>query len=150
MKVDFHKLEIYELAKELVFSTYDLLENYPDYESNNLVSQLRRAVTCLPLNIAEGSGANSYKIFLNYLIFCYRSCLECEAALELSLELNYINKQQHSQLFGRLDKFIRKLWRYMDYIESKTGNRKQDKSYYYGHQKYRMDNSMRERMKHLC
>jgi len=149
MNINFRELEIYGLAKELVLSTYSLLEEFPEYEGNNLTSQLRRAVTCLPLNIAEGSGSKSYKIFLNYLIFCYRSCLECESALELSLELGYITRSQHSQLFERLDKFIRKLWRYMEYLESRTGDRKRDKSYYYRHQKYRADNDMRDRMKYL-
>ena len=146
---NFRDLEIYNLAHQFVLDIYELVKGFPKSEDNNLTSQLRRAATCLPLNIAEGSGASSYKIFLNYLIFCYRSCMECEAALELARGLGYITEEQHGQLFRRLDKFIRKLWRYMEYIESRTNNRKRDKSYYYRHQKYRVDNDMRERMNYL-
>jgi len=152
MNVNFRELEIYRLANELVFSTYSLLDKFPDYECNNLTSQLRRAVTCLPLNIAEGSGSRSYKIFLNYLIFCYRSCLECEAALYLSRRLRYINERQHSDLFEQLDTFVRKLYRYMEYVETKCGDRKKDKSYFYKYEKYRIDRdkSKRENFSRLC
>lgn len=147
MIIDYKKLEIYDLAHELVLKTYELLDSFPDFESNNLVSQLRRAITCLPLNIAEGSGARSYKIFLNYLVFCYRSCLESESALRLSRDLKYIGQKQFEDHFEMLDLFIRKLYRYMEYLESRCGDRKRDKSYFYRHEKNKID---RNRMSSLC
>jgi len=150
MNVNFRDLEIYKLAKELVFSTYDLLETYPEIEHNNLVSQLRRAVTSCPLNIAEGSGGGSFKVFLTYLVFCYRSSLECEAALELSLHFGYISRAQHKAIFEQLDKFIRKLWRYMEYIESRTGNGKKDTGYFYRQQKYYMNKDVEKRERRDC
>jgi len=131
INVNYRNLEIYKLAHQFVLDTYVLLENFPEFEGNNLASQLRRAATCLPLNIAEGSGAKSNKIFLNYLIFCYRSCLETEAALKLAFDLKYINKRIYEAHFEKLDHFIRKLYRFMQYLESQTGTRKKDKSFWY-------------------
>ncbi len=130
-KINFRELEIYQLAHEFVLHTYKLCSTFPADESNNLTSQLRRAATCLPLNIAEGSGAGSFRIFLNYCIFCYRSCLETEAALRLCKDLGYITAIQHDEISEKLDKFIRKLYRYMQYLEEKAGNRKLDRSAYY-------------------
>lgn len=149
--MNFRKLEIYGLAHELVLSTYDLIEPFPKEEDNNLTSQIRRAVTCLPLNIAEGSGAKSNKIFLNFLIFCYRSCMELDAALNLARDLGYISKEKFAIHYRQLDKFIRKLYKYMEYLEGQCGCRKKDKSYFYRHEKYKADKaiSKRERMSYL-
>ena len=69
MHIDYKKLEIWRLAYDFVLDIYRAVEKFPKYEENNITSQLRRAATCLPLNIAEGSGERSYRIFLNYLIF---------------------------------------------------------------------------------
>ncbi|MBD3362057.1 four helix bundle protein [Candidatus Woesearchaeota archaeon] len=151
-KRNYNSLEIYHLAHQFVLDTYDLIKDFPEYESNNLASQFRRAATCLPLNIAEGSGANSNKIFLNFLIFCYRSCLETQACLKLSLDLKYISTEKYREHFEKLDKFVRKLYRYMEYLEKSIGNRKYDKSYYYRQQKYYADSDVkkRESMRKLC
>lgn len=149
---NYKELEIYHLSQDFVLKIYNLCKLLPNYEDNNLISQLRRAVTCLPLNIAEGSGARSNKIFLNYLIFCYRSSQEIEAALETCLNLNYFSKEQHIEILEILDKFIRKLYRYMEYIESQCNDRKRDKSYFYKYNKYHIDKDIknRENMDKLC
>ena len=143
MFVNYKKLDIYYLAHEFVLETYKLCEGFPKLEDNNVTSQLRRAATCLPLNIAEGSGAGSNKIFLNYLIFCYRSCLEVEAILLLAKDLQYITTIQHDNHLSKLDTFIRKLYRYMQYLESKISDRKTDKTMYYRQEKWKMEQDVR-------
>lgn len=149
---NFKNLEIYHLAHEFVLDIYNLIKDFPELEDKNLASQLRRAATCLPLNIAEGSGANSNKIFLNFLIFCYRSCLECEACLRLCKDLGYISEEKFGVYFEKLDKFIRKLYRYIQYLEDSTGNRKRERSDYYRQNKHYFDDNMkkRENIRALC
>lgn len=149
---NFRELEIYQLAHQFVLDIYVLVKDFPQYEDNNLTSQLRRAATCLPLNIAEGSGANSNRIFLNYLVFCYRSCLETEACLRLCKDLKYVDEQNFGMYFEKLDKFVRKLYRYMQYLEGQTGPRKTDRSYFYKQNKYYFDDDIkkRENMGRLC
>ncbi|HLC32741.1 MAG TPA: four helix bundle protein [Candidatus Nanoarchaeia archaeon] len=150
--INYPNLEIYHLAHQFVLETYKLVQLFPSFEDNNLTSQLRRAATCLPLNIAEGSGARSNKIFLNYCIFCYRSCLETQAALALARDLNYITKEQHDSHAAKLDTFIRKLYKYMQYLEGTIGNRKEDKTMWYRHEKWKMEQNLqtREGMGKLC
>jgi len=141
------------MAHHFVLETYKLLEAFPAMEANNLTSQLRRATTCLPLNIAEGRGARSNKIFLNYCIFCYRSCLEVEACLLLAKDRHYITEIQYDNHFERLTHFIRKLYRYMQYLESKIGDRKTDKTMWYRHEKWKVEqdrNMKGEDMGSLC
>ncbi len=152
MFTNYKKLEIYHLAHKFLLDIYQLCKAFPQSEDANLTSQLRRAATCLPLNIAEGSGARSNKIFLNYLIFCYRSCLETEACLAIAMDLNYITLEQHNQYHEKLDKFIRKLYRYMQYLEGKIGNRKTDKTMFYRHEKWKasQDQIAREEVGKLC
>ena len=144
-KINYKSLEIYTLAHEFVLHVYKICSSFPVEESNNLTSQLRRAATCLPLNIAEGSGAGSFRIFLNYLIFCYRSCLETEAALKLCRDLGYITEVQHKDIFEKVDMFIRKLYKYMQYLEEKAGNRKWDRSAYYRQQREEVAANVQQR-----
>lgn len=120
--INYRNLEIYHAAHQFVLDTYEIVKSFQQYEENNLTSKLQRVTTCLPLNIAEGSRARSNKIFLNYLSFCYRSRLECQAALSLARDLKYVTLEQHTLHYQKLDSFIRRLYRYVQYLEGKVGN----------------------------
>ncbi|HLC75229.1 MAG TPA: four helix bundle protein [Candidatus Nanoarchaeia archaeon] len=141
MYIDYKKLEIWQMAYDFVLQIYGTVEKFPKYEENNITSQLRRAATCLPLNIAEGSGARSHKIFLNYLIFAYRSVRETETLLMLSKELKYFDEAEYSRLWCALDLFTRKLVAYMNYLEKDVikYDRKKDLSHFYRHHKSAID-----------
>ena len=60
-KFSFLDLRVYKESKELVKSIYQLLDKFPKCETYALSDQLRRAVTSVSSNIAEGSGRVSYK-----------------------------------------------------------------------------------------
>jgi four helix bundle protein len=122
-RIDYKCLEIYQLAHEYVLFLYPLCDSFPQHESNNLASQLRRAVVSLPLNIAEGSGCMSHRSFLNFLSFAYRSLLEIEATLRLCRELKYLSEEQHKTAWTRFNLLIRKLYRYMECIQAKADAR---------------------------
>ena len=122
-KIDYKVLEVYHLAHNFVLHVYALCDSFPSHESNNLGSQLRRASVSLPLNIAEGSGCCSFRSFLNFLSFAYRSLLEIEAALKLCKDLKYINDQQHQETWEKFNLLIRKLYRYMEYVQGQADKR---------------------------
>ncbi len=138
--IDHKRLEIYQLSQQFVLEIYNLVEKFPHNEENNLTSQLCRAATSIPLNIAEGASAGSYRIFLNYLFFAYRSARELESALELCKMLKYIDETKHAEIFEKLDKMTRKIYRYTEYIDEKAGESKRSKTYFYRQQKYYADN----------
>src|SRR3989344_2737949 len=144
MYIDYKKLEIWQMAYDFVLQIYGTVETFPKYEENNITSQLRRATTCLPLNIAEGSGSQSPKIFLNYLIFSYRSARETETLLMLSRDLQYLDESSYSKLWCALDLFSRKLVAYMRYLEDDVikGKRKKDLSHFYRQHSARITKAM--------
>ena len=80
---DYHKLEMWNRAMDYVVDVYEFVGTLPVQEKYNLASQLRRAATSAPLNIAEGCGTPSSADFCRFLGFAYRSLKETVTALEL-------------------------------------------------------------------
>jgi four helix bundle protein len=80
---DYHQLDVWKRAMDYAVAVYQYLADLPEDERYNLASQLRRAVTSTPLNIAEGCGAASNTEFARFLGFAYRSLKEVVTALEL-------------------------------------------------------------------
>lgn len=66
---------------------YRYSADLPDTERYNLTAQLRRAVTSVPLNIAEGAGCTSTGEFGRFLGYAYRSLKEVITCLELCRRL---------------------------------------------------------------
>jgi four helix bundle protein len=62
---------------------YRFSAQLPDLERYVLVSQIRRAVTSVPLNIAEGAGCSSETEFARFVGIAYRSLKEVVTCLEL-------------------------------------------------------------------
>ncbi len=84
---DYHQLEIWNRAMDYAVAVYKFVTTLPEQEKYNLSSQLRRAVTSAPLNIAEGCGAASNTEFSRFLGIAYRSLNEAVTALELGERL---------------------------------------------------------------
>jgi hypothetical protein len=51
---DYRKLAVWQKSRELVVSVYQATGNFPSGEVFGLTSQIRRAATSIPANIAEG------------------------------------------------------------------------------------------------
>jgi four helix bundle protein len=80
---DYHQLDIWQRAMDYAVNVYRIAARLPEQEKYNLASQLRRAVTSCPLNIAEGCGAASNNEFARFLSYAYRSLKEVITTLEL-------------------------------------------------------------------
>lgn len=117
MASDFKKLEIWNLGYNLVLDIYPLLEGYPEYESRNIVDQIRRDVTSLPLNIAEGAGSNSNNVFLTHLGYAYTSAKELEVLLLLSRDLGYLEEDVYDFLQKKLEEFRAKIYKFIIKVE---------------------------------
>lgn len=88
---------------EFVSRIYNLTNNFPQGEQYGLVSQLRRAATSIPLNIAEGSGARSDAEFKRFLTIASRSNYELMCGLELSHLLSYCSMEIKDDLLKESD-----------------------------------------------
>ena len=97
------KLDVYTKGLEVVGEVYKLSKGFPKEELFGLTSQLRRAVTSIVLNIAEGSGCDSDKEFLRFLSYALRSKHEVRACLDIALKLGYTNKETIKRLESDLE-----------------------------------------------
>ena len=84
---DFRKLNIYKRAIEYCTKIYKFSTELPPDEKYGLISQMKRAVISVSLNIAEGAGCNTDKEFSQFISYAYRSVNEVLTCLELSIKL---------------------------------------------------------------
>ncbi len=84
---DYHQLEIWQRGMDFTVEIYAFTRRLPREEQFNLIAQLRRAATSVPLNVAEGAGGASNPEFARFLSYAYRSLKEVVTCLELCLRL---------------------------------------------------------------
>jgi four helix bundle protein len=93
----YRDLRVYQQAKVFAIYVYRLLRQFPKEEQYALCDQLRRAVISIPSNIAEGMGRSSVKEQIHFIEIAFASLSEVMCQLELSFELNFIDKMQLSE-----------------------------------------------------
>ena len=98
----FRRLDVYRNAKQLSRLIYELLRKYPAEERFALCSQLRRTVTSIPINIAEGFGRFSSKEKAHFIEIAFGSVTEVLCEIELSLDEGYISQEEFKQVEERL------------------------------------------------
>jgi four helix bundle protein len=84
---DYHKLDIWERGMGYAVEIYRFAARLPAAERYNLASQITRAATSVPLNIAEGCGCSTKPEFARFLGIAYRSLKEIVTCLELTERL---------------------------------------------------------------
>jgi len=117
MARNYKELEVWQLSYKLTLKFYEITEKFPEHELNNLTSQIRRASSSVPLNIAESCSRRTKKSFLQFLTYSYGSLKELQVLLELSKDLKYINIEKYNELFEDLDKVSRKMFNFMRFVD---------------------------------
>ena len=98
MARDFRKIKVWEKAHALTLEIYRLTVGFPDNEKFGLVSQIRRACSSIPTNIAEGCGRSSDAELARFIDIATGSASEVEYQLLLARDLEYIGEQHHASL----------------------------------------------------
>ena len=113
---DFTDMPVWQKALEVGEMVFLMTSELPKSEDYGLTSQLRRASTSVPLNIAEGWGRGSNKSFANFLKIARGSLFEVETILEICFRLDYINNEtintlrnEIEQIGKMINSFIKKL-----------------------------------------
>jgi four helix bundle protein len=127
---DFRKLQIWQQAYNLTLDLYPIIATFPDEEKRNLTDQIRRAVTSLPTNLAEGSGSHSNKVFLTYLGYSYKSAKELDVLLMLSRDLGYLELDVYEFIQAKLEEFKARLFKFMIKVEKEVVEKRPNFSYY--------------------
>ncbi len=92
---NYEKLIVWQKAMDLVEGVYLNSQNFPKSEKYALVDQLKRAVTSIPLNIAEGQTKGSKKDFRRFLLIARGSTHEVNCILQIALRLGYIKEENY-------------------------------------------------------
>jgi len=88
---------------DIVEMIYRETVNFPMEEKYGLTSQIRRASSSIPSNIAEGSGRQSKKEFKYFLSISLGSCYEVDTQLELAKRLSILNLERADTIIEELD-----------------------------------------------
>ena len=92
-------LRIYQRSYELALEIHKATAKFPVQERRELGSQLRRAATSVPINIAEGYGRKrSPEDFKRFLVIALGSSNEVSVILDLVRDLGYLQKETHLRL----------------------------------------------------
>ncbi len=83
----YQDLEVWRQSMELAETVWRLSARFPAQERFGITSQLRRAVTSVPANIAEGAQRNKTGEFLQFLGIASGSLAETETFLLLAERL---------------------------------------------------------------
>ncbi len=120
---DYKKLQIYEKAMKYCVEVYKFSALLPDNEKYGIVSQIRRAVCSVPLNISEGAGTSSEKEFAQFIGYAYRSVNEVLTCIDLTgrLELHH-SKVIQEKLFQEGIELSRMIYAFYKKLGGRTFN----------------------------
>jgi four helix bundle protein len=85
---------VWQRAMDLAVESYELTKNFPREEVYGLTSQIRRAATSVPANIAEGHGRHATGVYVQHLKIAQGSLKELETHLILSSRLGLVSRDR--------------------------------------------------------
>jgi four helix bundle protein len=102
MLKSFRELEVWQRSHGMVL-VYRVTSSFPKDERFGIISQLRRAASSIPANIAEGFGRRSTKELLQCLAIANGSLEEVRYFILLSHDLGYLQNEPMQSLNDQLD-----------------------------------------------
>lgn len=106
--ISFTDLTVWKKGHQLVLNIYKITKKFPKSESYILVDQMRRAVTSITSNIAEGFGRRTLKDRMRFYYQAQGSLTELKDQLLISKDLNYLEKEEFD-LVARLANEVHQL-----------------------------------------
>ena len=95
---NYQNLVVWQKSHKLVLLIYGVTQRFPNEERFGLTSQIRRAATSTPTNIAEGCGKYTQKDFARYLDIAFASMQEVQYLAFLPFELKYLDTLAYDAL----------------------------------------------------
>lgn len=95
---DYRRYRVWKKGHELTLRTYRATKSFPNDERFGLTVQMRRSVSSIPTNIAEGFGRRGDKDRARFLDIAVGSANEFAYQLLLSKHLGYLESTLHDEL----------------------------------------------------
>ena len=106
---DFKDLTVWRKPHQVALEVYGATRQFPREELYGLTSQMRRAATSVPANIAEGCGRRSEGDLNRFLRIARGSAVELEYHLLLARELGLLRDANDKELGHKVDETQRML-----------------------------------------
>jgi four helix bundle protein len=119
----YRDLKVWQLGIEISLAVYRLTDQFPHREIYGLTSQLRRAATSIPSNIAEGHSRGQTKDLLRFLAISRGSIAEVETQLIIAERLAYVEPKHVQSIRDMLDEESRMLAGLRRSLQSKLPKR---------------------------
>jgi four helix bundle protein len=94
----YRDLLVWQAAIELAVACYERTKTFPTSETYGLTSQIRRAVTSIAANIAEGYGRDQTGSYVQFLRIAQGSLKELETHVIISNRLGCLTSPQEESL----------------------------------------------------
>ena len=95
---DYRQLRVWQHAHQIALDVYRATASFPKAERYGLTSQIRRAASSVPSNIAEGCGRGSGPDFARFLQIATGSANEVDYQLLLTRDLGFLEEQVYLPL----------------------------------------------------
>ncbi|MDE2385329.1 MAG: four helix bundle protein [Alphaproteobacteria bacterium] len=112
-------LEVWQTAMSLAEACYRATANFPKSEMFGLTSQIRRAASSIPANIAEGHGRETSSMFVQFLRIAQGSLKELETHLLLSQRVGHLEQNALERLVALCESIGRMLRALIRSLQSK-------------------------------
>ena len=99
---NFEKLKIWQKAMDVAVEVYKVSLLLPVDEKFNLIHQIKKCAVSIPSNIAEGSGRNSNKEFIQFLGIANGSTFELITQLILAKRLSLVSEDIIQPIINQL------------------------------------------------
>lgn len=100
--------KVWQDSHVLNMRVYECVRGFPKDEIFGLTSQMRRAASSIPMNIAEGS-VKSEREFRQALVISLGSAAEVEYQLLMAKDLSYLDQTDYVELEARVVVFRKML-----------------------------------------
>jgi four helix bundle protein len=114
---DYRDLDVWNEAMTLAVEIYDATRTFPREELFGMISQMRRAATSIPANIAEGFGRQQTRSFIQFLRIAQGSLKELETHVLLAQRVDLLKAEGAEQLVKRCETIGRMLVSFVRALE---------------------------------
>lgn len=108
----YRDLRVWQAGMDLAVRVYELTESFPKKDLYGIVSQMTRAASSIPANIAEGYGRMSRAEYLRFLYIARGSLTEFETHLILAVRIGRVSRDNVKEIWDlsqSLSRMLRKL-----------------------------------------
>jgi four helix bundle protein len=116
---DVRRLDCYWKAIDLIVVFDKIVAGFPKFEEYELGRQIRRAVSSISGNMAEGADKFTSKDYIGYLHNATGSCGEVENWVLVAFRKGYVDEEKRDELLRELGSLKRMIYGVVRYVRKK-------------------------------